>query len=153
MDTVSPRERSKIMSKITGAGNKSTEQKLISLFKEYGIKGWRRGYPMVGKPDFVFVKARLAVFVDGCFWHGCGEHCRLPSTNLDYWTSKIDGNIKRDRRVTGAIRDKKWRVMRIWEHDLKKDRHRKKLEEIKRLLGGHGLQTEASQNILKKPMI
>ena len=150
MDTVSPKERSRIMSRVKGSGNKSTEQRLIFLFKQYGVKGWRRHYPMVGKPDFVFVKARLAVFVDGCFWHGCPDHCRLPSTNRDYWASKIEKNIKRDRSVADAIREKKWRVIRIWEHELKKDRHREKLEEIKRRVAGHGPQTEAAVGRLEK---
>jgi DNA mismatch endonuclease (patch repair protein) len=78
VDTVTPEKRSKIMAKVKSHGNKSTELKLIKIFKEYGIKGWRRKYRVFGNPDFVFPRSRLAIFVDGCFWHGCKEHCRLP---------------------------------------------------------------------------
>ncbi|VEN72643.1 Very short patch repair endonuclease [Candidatus Desulfarcum epimagneticum] len=136
MDTVTPKERSRIMAKVKGSGNKSTEQRLISLFKELGIKGWRRGYPLLGKPDFVFPKARLAVFVDGCFWHGCRDHCRLPSNNQDYWMSKIQRNVERDRLVSRKLAEKNWRVIRVWEHALKKGRHEKKLNEIKQAVDG-----------------
>jgi DNA mismatch endonuclease, patch repair protein len=136
MDTVTPEERSRIMAKVKGSGNKSTEQRLIFLFKEWGIKGWRRRYPLFGKPDFVFPKARLAVFVDGCFWHGCRDHCRLPSNNQDYWMSKIQRNVERDRRVSRELAEKNWRVIRVWEHELKKGRHVKKINEIKQAVDG-----------------
>lgn len=133
-DTVSPRERSSIMGKVKGRGNKSTELKLIKFFKEYGIKGWRRNYPLTGIPDFVFSKARLAIFVDGCFWHGCKEHCRLPVSNREYWVSKIDKNVKRDKKINKELQGKKWAVVRIWEHELKKDNHKEKLNKIKILI-------------------
>jgi DNA mismatch endonuclease (patch repair protein) len=69
------------MSKICGSGNRGTELRLIEIFKARGITGWRRKYKLPGKPDFVFPKARVAVFVDGCFWHGCPKHCRMPRSN------------------------------------------------------------------------
>ena len=133
-DTVSPKERSKIMRKVKGSGNKSTELKLIKYLKEYGIKGWRRNYPLTGKPDFVFLKARLAIFVDGCFWHGCKEHCRIPESNREYWLSKIDKNIKRDKKINNELQEKKWVVVRIWEHELKNFNYRKQLNKIKKLV-------------------
>ncbi|HED00406.1 MAG TPA: DNA mismatch endonuclease Vsr [Proteobacteria bacterium] len=133
-DTVTPKERSQIMAKVKGSGNKSTELKLIKFFKEYGIKGWRRKYPLSGNPDFVIPKARLAIFVDGCFWHGCKEHCRLPATNREYWVSKIDNNIKRDKKINKDLAGKKWFVIRIWEHELKKSNYQKKLKKIKDLV-------------------
>jgi len=133
-DTVTPQERSQIMAKVKGRGNKSTELKLIKYFKEYGIKGWRRKYPLSGKPDFVIPKARLAIFVDGCFWHGCKEHCRLPATNREYWVAKIDSNIKRDKKINKDLEGKKWLVIRIWEHELKKNNYQKKLMKIKDLV-------------------
>jgi len=72
-----------------------------------------------GKPDIVFVRAMVAVFVDGCFWHGCPEHCRRPSSNTAYWHAKIDRNMARDERVTKELRTLGWRVIRVWEHDVK----------------------------------
>ena len=62
------------------------------------IIGWRRNYEIKGKPDFTFLKSKLAVFIDGCFWHGCKKHCRMPSSNTDYWINKIEKNIKRDNK-------------------------------------------------------
>jgi len=133
-DTVSPGERSRIMAEVKSRGNKSTELKLIKFFKQYGIKWWRRTYPLMGHPDFVFPKSRLAIFVDGCFWHGCNEHCRMPKTNREYWVSKIDKNIKRDKLISKKLKEKKWTVIRIWEHELKKGNHTKKIEKIKTLV-------------------
>ena len=73
-DTFTDEERSKIMWQVKSGGNKSTELKLINLFKGYRIKGWRRNYKIYGKPDFVSPKKKVAIFVDGCFWHG--HNCR-----------------------------------------------------------------------------
>jgi len=131
MDTVSTQERSRIMAKVKARGNKSTELKLIKLFKESGIKGWRRNYPLPGKPDFVFPKSRLVVFVDGCFWHGCQGHCRLPASNQEYWIDKINRNKKRDRSVSKELRMKNWAVIRLWEHDLKGNKFKRKIKKIK----------------------
>jgi len=133
-DTVSPKERSRIMTKVKGQGNKSTELRLIKFFKEYGIKGWRRKYPLIGKPDFVIPKSRLVIFVDGCFWHGCKEHCRMPQANSEYWVSKIEKNIQRDKLINKELEEKRWMVIRIWEHELKKGKHKEKLEKIKNIV-------------------
>ena len=122
------------MAKVKGRGNKSTELKLIKLFKEHRVKGWRRNYPLAGSPDFVFFKLRLAIFVDGCFWHGSKDHCRVPKSNQNYWTEKIDKNLKRDKRINKELKENKWNVIRIWEHELNKDNHKKKLEKIKKIV-------------------
>lgn len=134
MDTVSAQERSRIMAKVKARGNKSTELKLIKIFKEYSIKGWRRNYSLIGKPDFVFPKPRLAIFVDGCFWHGCQEHCRIPESNRDYWVAKINKNKKRDRLISKELRRKNWNVIRVWEHELKKNIYNNKLRKIKKIV-------------------
>ncbi len=127
VDTVSPKERSRIMAQIKAKDNKSTELKTICLFKEYGIKGWRRKYPLIGNPDFVFTKSRLAIFVDGCFWHGCKAHCRMPNSNRHYWFPKIARNIKRDKIVNKELKERKWLVIRIWEHELRGKNNKQKL--------------------------
>jgi DNA mismatch endonuclease, patch repair protein len=118
MDSVSSQERSRIMGNVKAQGNKSTELKLIKLFKEHCITGWKRNYPVKGKPDFVFLPQRIAIFVDGCFWHGCETHCRVPSSNQEYWLEKINRNKERDIIITAAFQKRNWIVLRIWEHDL-----------------------------------
>jgi len=74
----------------------------------------------MGKPDFVFPKLKLAVFVDGCFWHGCPKHGRTPKTRTSFWFAKITGNKARDKRVNHLLRAKGWKVFRVWEHELKR---------------------------------
>jgi DNA mismatch endonuclease, patch repair protein len=107
------------MSRIRSRGNSSTEKALIAVMRTAGIRGWRRKNKLCGKPDFVFPTFHTAVFVDGCFWHGCRK-CGLASkTNSDYWEPKILRNAQRDRRNTKELRAKGWKVVRIWEHELK----------------------------------
>jgi len=76
--------------------------------------------PFRVKPDFVFRPHRLAVFVDGCFWHGCPLHATQPKTNAAFWQEKLSTNRTRDRLVTRTLRTRGWRVLRIWEHELKR---------------------------------
>ena len=118
-DTFSIEKRSEIMRKVKSNRNKSTELKLIQFFKENRICGWRRNFKLYGKPDFVFPKQRLAIFVDGCFWHG--HNCRntKPKDNAGYWESKINRNKNRDVQVTETLTNKNWTVIRIWECELK----------------------------------
>lgn len=68
------------------------------------------------RADIVFTRARVAVFIDGCYWHGCPAHHRAPTANSDYWLAKVDGNIERDRRVSAMLREGGWTVVRFWEH-------------------------------------
>jgi DNA mismatch endonuclease, patch repair protein len=96
------------MSRIRSRGNKDTELKLISIFRQFRVTGWRRHSNIVGKPDFIFRKARLAIFVDGCFWHGCPRHGRKPGSNPAYWVPKLARNRKRDRQVTRELRRNGW---------------------------------------------
>ena len=70
------------------------------------------------RPDFVFRSVRLALFVDGCFWHGCPKHGTKPKGNAAFWRNKFARNKQRDARVTRTLRSANWRVLRIWEHDL-----------------------------------
>jgi DNA mismatch endonuclease (patch repair protein) len=119
MDTVSPSERSRIMASVKSSGNKTTEALLVATLRKERLSGWRRHYSLVGKPDFVFPAQRLAVFVDGCFWHGCPKHCRIPNSNRKYWKKKIDRNVQRDREVNRVLQRNEWRVIRLWEHDLR----------------------------------
>jgi DNA mismatch endonuclease (patch repair protein) len=69
------------------------------------------------KPDLVFKQAKIAVFIDGCFWHGCPDHCRMPATNRDYWEAKIGRNVARDAADAERFSSAGWRVLRFWEHE------------------------------------
>jgi DNA mismatch endonuclease (patch repair protein) len=81
--------------------------------KDYSI---RTGGRLI-RPDVVFTRRRVAVFVDGCFWHQCPVHCQVPATNVAFWTSKLDSNVARDRLQVALLREAGWQVLRIWEHE------------------------------------
>ena len=117
-DVFSKKKRSEVMAAIRSKGNKATELKLASILRAHGISGWRRHQPLPGRPDFLFRRERLAVFVDGCFWHGCRWHCRIPQDNRTYWSEKIAANRLRDIRHTQLLRRRGWRVLRVWHHEL-----------------------------------
>lgn len=108
------------MSKVRSKNNKSTEIKLISFFKDNNITGWRRNYPVKGHPDFVFLDKKIAVFVDGCFWHGHDCRNTRPTSNADYWNKKRERNIQHDKEITSLFERRGWSVIRIWECELKK---------------------------------
>ena len=133
-DTFSKDKRSAIMKSVKSSGNKSTELKLISFFKVNGITGWRRKYPVKGHPDFVFIEKRIAVFVDGCFWHG--HNCRniRPKDNEDYWNRKRIRNVAHDQDVTNMFSKRGWTVIRIWECELKKKNESMLRDKLKVLL-------------------
>jgi DNA mismatch endonuclease (patch repair protein) len=108
------------MAAIRSSGNRDTELKLAALFRKHGITGWRRKQPVFGKPDFVFRRQKIAVFVDGCFWHGCPKHGRKPGSNQIYWNKKLKRNRQRDAVVKKTLTKAGWFVIRIWEHELTK---------------------------------
>lgn len=133
-DVFSSDERSAIMGRIRSHGNKTTELKLIEIFKASGITGWRRKQNLIGKPDFVFRQTRVCVFVDGCFWHGCSKCYRPPGSNQIYWSAKIVRNRARDRLVTKTLRASGWTVLRIWEHQLAEKGRGRLLARLRRCL-------------------
>jgi DNA mismatch endonuclease (patch repair protein) len=111
-------KRSEIM-RCVKSKNTSPEIKLRSLLFRNGIRGWRlhaKGLP--GNPDIVFNTKKLAIFVDGCFWHGCSICYRRPSSNRKYWDKKLLRNILRDNKNTNELRKMGWKVLRFWEHDI-----------------------------------
>jgi DNA mismatch endonuclease (patch repair protein) len=114
--------RSNIMRQVKSSGNLSTELKIIKYLKNYNITGWRRKSTVYGKPDFVINRNKIAIFVDGCFWHG--HKCKtIPINNREYWLKKISGNIKRDQQVNRVLRKDDWHVFRFWECHLNKNRY------------------------------
>ncbi len=117
-DVFTKAKRSAVMARIRSHGNRDTEMVMIKRFRALGIIGWRRRQPVFGKPDFVFRPAKVAVFVDGCFWHGCPKHCRMPAGNAAFWRQKLRRNRERDQLVSRTLRRNGWRVLRVWEHEL-----------------------------------
>jgi len=117
-DVFTKKKRSEVMSRIRGRGNKETELALAKLMRRNRITGWRRNQPVFGKPDFIFRRVRLALFVDGCFWHACPKHSNLPVNNRPFWRRKLSSNKKRDLLVIRTLRKTGWTVLRIWEHEL-----------------------------------
>jgi DNA mismatch endonuclease (patch repair protein) len=142
-DVFTKAKRSEVMSRIRSRGNRDTELALARLLRANGISGWRRHLEIRGRaallrgpnikaarqhrptgfrvrPDFVFRQVRLALFVDGCFWHGCPKHATRPKNNRAFWQRKLAANKTRDRLVTRTLRAQGWRVLRIWEHELQR---------------------------------
>lgn len=137
-------KRSDVMSRIRSRGNKDTELALATLLRRQGFTGWRRqiqirdsprrGEGVRVRPDFVFPKLRLMIFVDGCFWHACPLHATKPKGNAAFWRRKLVANKARDRRVNWALRRAGWRVLRIWEHELTKKQEARLVARLRRAL-------------------
>lgn len=134
-DWLSREQRSRNMASIRSKGNATTERAFLQLLREAGISGWRRHVDLPGRPDFIFRSHRLAVFIDGCFWHGCPRCYRPPDDNKRYWRAKVLSNRSRDRRRTRELRSLQWQVMRIWEHSLKSPAQRRRvIQELRKKL-------------------
>ena len=131
-DTFSKRERSAIMAKVKSKGNRSTEAVVEAALDDAGISGWQKHPQLLGNPDFYFPAHKLALFVDGCFWHGCPKHVRYPAANAEYWRTKIDRTRRRDNRNHRKLRQAGYHVMRVWEHDLKRLTWLKRLQALLR---------------------
>jgi len=133
-DVYSRERRSAVMAAVRSKGNASTEQRLVRLLRAHRVTGWRRGASLPGSPDFVFRAAKLALFVDGCFWHGCPRHSSMPANNRAYWLPKLTRNKARDRAVTRVLRAAGWRVLRVWECALNVKRQAVTMRRIARVL-------------------
>ena len=114
-DIVDKATRSRYMAAVKSRGNLSTETLMVSLLRKNRFKGWRRHYPIPGTPDFCWPRQRVALFVDGCFWHGCPRCYQVPKSHVAYWRRKASMNRKRDKRVDRALRRENWSVIRVWE--------------------------------------
>lgn len=112
--------RSRNMQAIKSTNNRTTECRIRAHLSNHGIRGWRvRPSNWPGRPDFVFPAARIAVFVDGCFWHGCPKCGHIPKTNVPYWKKKLARNKARDRVVTQDLKSQGFKVIRLWECQVK----------------------------------
>lgn len=117
IDVLTEEQRRRCMLANKGRNTKP-ELKLRKKLWDMGYR-YRIGHNLPGKPDIVIVSRRLAIFVDGCFWHQCPEHFRIPKTNHEFWTTKIARNVARDAIVNEQLTAAGWKVIRIWEHELK----------------------------------
>lgn len=129
-------ERSSVMRSVRARGNRTTELHLMTLFRSNRVSGWRRHLPIHGNPDFAFLSLRLVVFCDGCFWHACPKHGRIPQNNRAYWRAKILRNANRDRQVSKSLRRLGWKVVRVWEHEISRNKIPTKLARALEQLGG-----------------
>jgi DNA mismatch endonuclease (patch repair protein) len=164
-DVFTRAKRSDVMSRIRSHGNENTELALVRIFRAQSITGWRRQVEIRNlecgtrnktaraakssfrtprsairvfavRPDFVFPKLKVAVFVDGCFWHGCPRHGTKPRNNAAFWRKKFAANKARDRLVSRTLRRGGWRVLRIWEHELARKNRARLRRRLARVLGG-----------------
>ncbi len=115
MDRISREKRSEIMSRIRSRDT-GPEMKLRKILMGTHLRFHPSG--ITGNPDFAHKGEKVAVFIDGCFWHGCPEHFRMPKSNIGFWEEKITRNRRRDMEVTRMLRGMGWIVVRIWEHDI-----------------------------------
>lgn len=121
-DTFTPEKRSEIMRAVKGKDT-TLETRVRSALWRLGLRFRKNVASLPGKPDIAFTRKKVVVFIDSCFWHGCPRHLRRPQSNQDYWEAKIDGNRQRDAQIDAAYSEMSWRVIRIWEHELKEDFH------------------------------
>ncbi|MCB9098605.1 MAG: very short patch repair endonuclease [Anaerolineales bacterium] len=129
-DNLSPEDRKKTMRAVKGKGTKP-ERMLFSMLAGMHLKGWRKNADdIMGKPDVVFPLEQVAIFVDGCFWHGC-PHCqrKLPQTNRGYWERKVNRNIELARQNNQKLGEAGWLVIRIWEHEIRNPAERKHIRD------------------------
>jgi DNA mismatch endonuclease, patch repair protein len=118
-DVMTPEQRSRCMSRIRGSDT-TVEVRFRRLLWRAGLRYTLRS-ALPGRPDLTFVAARVAVFVDGCFWHACPIHGVAPKSNADFWRAKIGRNKARDAEVNGLLKAEGWTVLRVWEHEIERD--------------------------------
>ncbi len=145
-DVFTKKKRSQVMSRIRSSGG-PTEQRFRKAVREaYGGRTKVDDERLPGRPDVSIYKLKIAVFMDGCFWHGCPTHSRTPKSNVEFWERKITNNKRRDRRVRKALRAMGWKVWVVWEHELKD--FRRLVKNLRRRFARLGKSAEVS---LPKP--
>lgn len=120
VDVLTKEQRSYNMSRIRGRDTK-TEIAMRKLLYTKGLRRYRVNFKLPGKPDIVFTKYKIAVFIDGCFWHKCPKCFIEPETNKDFWMNKINSNVERDAETNDILTKRGWKVIRFWEHEINKN--------------------------------
>lgn len=145
MDSKTSHQRSKNMAAIRSSDT-GPELLLRRTLWRLGTRyftaaGWERltTQKLPGKPDLVLPAAKLVIFVDGCFWHGCAQHYRAPENNRECWKDKLICNQSRDQKVNQALEASGWRVMRFWEHELRNGGHNLVAQTVLQTIDGHRL--------------
>jgi DNA mismatch endonuclease (patch repair protein) len=118
-DVLTPAQRQLNMSRIR-AKNTGPEVKLRKMLFAERIRGYRIHHNLPGKPDIVFTKKKIAIFIDGCFWHKCPLCFQEPETRKEFWMKKIQSNVDRDKKVSAQLESEGWTIIRIWEHEVRK---------------------------------
>lgn len=114
-------ERSRLMGRVRRNGT-APELELRSALRTAGLRfRAKSSAKLPGTPDIVLPQMRIAIFVDGCFWHGCPKHGTVPKTNSSFWLAKIRRNKQRDRSASRLLRKLGWRTIRVWEHEVRRD--------------------------------
>jgi DNA mismatch endonuclease Vsr len=115
---VDPRTR-RLMQNVRGRGNRTTEARFRAALISAGVRGWKLNVTTLqGSPDLLFPDEKIAVFLDGCFWHGCRQCGHVPNKNRAFWSAKINRNRERDRTNTAWLRRTGFVVIRFWEHQI-----------------------------------
>ncbi|USK45523.1 very short patch repair endonuclease [Cytobacillus oceanisediminis] len=122
-------QRSKIMGSIKGKGTK-LEEKVSKALWAKGVRFRKNVKGMVGTPDIAIKKYKIVIFIDSCFWHACEIHGNKPKKNVEFWEKKLQRNIERDKQQTQYYKEKGWNILRVWEHQLKKESFDKTIEDI-----------------------
>jgi DNA mismatch endonuclease, patch repair protein len=143
-DVFSTLKRSAIMAQVRSRGNKRTELALLGVLRRHKLIGWRRHPTLFGNPDFIFRSYRVAIFVDGCFWHCCPKHRTRPASNSVFWSEKLARNRARDQLVNRTLRKAGWRVFRVWQHELTRKNEPQLAERIRRRLGASLVSVETN---------
>lgn len=119
-DNLTKEQRRKNMSAIKSTHTKMEDKVCYALWNK-GLRFRKNVKTLPGKPDIVIKKYKLVIFLDSCFWHKCPKHFKQPKSNLEYWIPKIDRNVNRDKEINKFYSEHNWHLMRIWEHEIKKD--------------------------------
>lgn len=119
-DNLTPEQRNKNMKAIKSSHTKMEDQIFRALWS-MGLRFRRNVKGLPGKPDIAIKKYKIVIFLDSCFWHKCPEHFKKPKSNTAYWEPKIENNVTRDINITQYYTTNNWHILRVWEHDYKKE--------------------------------
>ena len=119
-DNLTPEQRHKNMTHIKSSNTK-IEKDITKALWNLGYRFSKNVKDLPGKPDIAIKKYKIVIFLDSCFWHKCPEHFKKPKSNLEYWEPKIKRNVERDAEINSYYQQKNWHILRIWEHEVKKD--------------------------------
>lgn len=119
MDTMTPEQRSKTMSSIRAISK--LENKISRELWRKGLRFRRNVRSLRGTPDIAIKKYKVVIFIDSCFWHYCKLHGKIPQTNKEFWSKKFKRNRERDAEIDEYYKEKGWKVLRVWEHEVRED--------------------------------